>query len=352
MKTLYLHVGMHKTGSTSIQHALNKERDRLIGQGVYFPLTATMDNTRAHQNIAWELNKHGRFEPEVGTLADLHGELAQHRPDKVILSSEGFTSMDTVSGTTRFRRLKDFADSLGYGIVTIGFVREYVGCVNSAYTQQVKTLKHARSFDEYVAEQHDMERWCYEGVFAGWEGISREVICLASGDDNVGALFQILGVEGPGAAGHARMNTGVGPRTIECSRILVRSLLQGMYSGADGRPGKLRRRLREDTGGGKPNRLIRKQAIAHGWDDELFWGFDVEQARQLHAVFSSRDEKFLGKHRIQFSQGFLNKSANDFLLERAEGRQRQDFVNAVNEILVKLGGAPLADTGPGARSLA
>lgn len=347
MKTLYLHVGMHKAGSTSIQRALNKDRLSLIEQGLYFPLTATADNTRAHQNIAWELNRHNRFEPENGTLAELHDELTSKQPQNVILSSEGFTSLETKSGASRakpvrqraesdpgrYRRLRDFADSLGYSIVTIGFVREYVACLNSAYTQQVKTFNHARDFADHVAEQRGNDRWCYDVVFSGWEAISDKLICLPNGEDNVKSLFKLMGVE-PSEQEIERHNTGVGPKTIECARLVFRALEARQERDSWLRNRKDKQKNRKQP---IPSKLVKRMAERNRWNDELFWGFDLQLARDVHASFVKRDQKFLQKHQIHFVDTFDKKRKNDFLIDQADPQQREEFLASVNQIQTELG---------------
>ncbi|WP_428311551.1 hypothetical protein [Hydrocarboniphaga sp.] len=356
MKTLYLHVGMHKAGSTSIQRALNKDRKSLIQQGLYFPLTATDHNTRAHQNIAWELNRHNRFVPENGSLDDLHKELQRKQPQNVIISSEGFTSLDNKPGASKFnpqaepepvdpsrpsryQRLREFADSLGYSIVTVGFVREYVACLNSAYTQQVKNFNHARPFADHVAEQRGNDRWCYEVVFAGWESISDKLICLPNGEDNVKTLYQLMGVKPSEDQEIERHNTGVGPRTIECSRLVFKAL-----EPVQRRDSWLRNRKNKDKNREQaiPSKLVKRMARQQGWNDELFWGFDLQLARDVHASFVERDHKFLRKHQIHFADTFDRKRHNDFMIEQAEAGERATFLASVNPILAELGLAELS----------
>jgi hypothetical protein len=356
MKTLYLHVGMHKAGSTSIQKALNKDRAALLDQGIYMPLTGTENNTESHQNIAWELNRDDRFVPEHGSLDDLFAELSHEQPQKVILSAEGFTSLDTRPGTgrerqlqhlldpnsskvTRYHRMREFAQGLGYRIVTIGFIREYVACLNSAYTQQIKTFKRGHTFAEHVEEQRDNDRWCYARVFAGWEAISGEVICVPNGEDNVQALYEMLGVKRPEQTREARLRNGnVGPKTIECSRILYRALEEQMHQ----RVGALRHRSKKVSENEAPHRLVKKMAKRLDWNAELFWGFDPLTATQVHEHFVERDRPFLDKHKIRFAPAFEKRLPNDFYLEQASAAERAAFVGSVNEIFANFGIEPLA----------
>ena len=47
MKTI-VHIGQHKTGTTSIQHYLQTHRERLIGEGLYVPMLKLASNNPSH----------------------------------------------------------------------------------------------------------------------------------------------------------------------------------------------------------------------------------------------------------------------------------------------------------------
>ena len=52
-KTVYLHVGFHKTGTTSLQRALKKHQSDLANQNIHY-ITGSSDNSHA---IAWSLSR-------------------------------------------------------------------------------------------------------------------------------------------------------------------------------------------------------------------------------------------------------------------------------------------------------
>lgn len=349
MKKLFIHVGMHKAGSTSIQTALNTQRDLLNDHGIFVPATGTDGYTRAHHNIAWELNREDRFEPDQGSLADLHLELSRANPEKAIISSEGFTSLDTrpglgrerflqkiasagAAGDTRYGRIKDLADSLGYAVVIVGFLRDYASCMNSAYTQQIKTFKHARSFDEYVAAQRRNDRWRYADVFLGWESIADEMRCFPNGEDNVQTLFEMMGVATVEQQAKRR-NGGVGPKTIECSRILFRAL-EGEQQNVLSKDRSRKTRDREKV---HPHRAVRAAAKALGWDKDAFWGFDFESATSLQEEFVERDRAFLQRHGVHFSSSFARKIQNDLCVTRMSSDERELFMTQIKPVLRTFG---------------
>jgi hypothetical protein len=53
---LFLHVGFHKTGTTSLQDALNRNRKELQSQGIVYPKTRKF---RAQHEFAWSVGQRG-----------------------------------------------------------------------------------------------------------------------------------------------------------------------------------------------------------------------------------------------------------------------------------------------------
>jgi hypothetical protein len=89
--TLILHIGWHRTASTSIQQALCESRDRLLQQGVLYPLTGL--HVGAHHSIAWGVTgmpiKGWGHLPDFQNLLDqLAEEIRLTCCDNVIISSE------------------------------------------------------------------------------------------------------------------------------------------------------------------------------------------------------------------------------------------------------------------------
>lgn len=80
MPTAHLHVGMEKTGSTSIQHALVKHADWLTELGYHVPKAATPGRSAKH-DVEWK-------DPHDRAWIDLAREIDDVRAEHVILSEE------------------------------------------------------------------------------------------------------------------------------------------------------------------------------------------------------------------------------------------------------------------------
>ena len=68
---LFVHVGTHKTGTTSIQVFLRGHAAALRRQGLYVPTTGTIDPQSGHHNLAWELYADERFDRAFGGAEEL-----------------------------------------------------------------------------------------------------------------------------------------------------------------------------------------------------------------------------------------------------------------------------------------
>ena len=118
MRMAYVHVGTHKTGTTSIQAMLAANEIALAQEGVYIPRTGRpTDSFAAHHNIAYELAQNPQFDPTGGTLAELLDEIRVADAPAICLSSEEFESLSCNRGG--LQRL--FTGLLGLGYEIYGF---------------------------------------------------------------------------------------------------------------------------------------------------------------------------------------------------------------------------------------
>ena len=89
--TLILHIGWHRTASTSIQQALCESRDRLLQQGVLYPLTGL--HVGAHHSIGWSVTDQpikdwGHLHDFQDLIDQLAEEIRSTACDIVVISTE------------------------------------------------------------------------------------------------------------------------------------------------------------------------------------------------------------------------------------------------------------------------
>lgn len=154
-RRLYLHIGMHKTGSTSIQYFLHANRALLHRQGVDYPEEQRYGY--AHHPLAWLCLPHARFmdplkdkyatrEAWVNDLNAFRDRLKASRYDRIILSSETFADTDPAKVAEYFR---DFDTRI------IVYLRRQDLYLESSYNQNRKMkIKTRRLTDSADREQY------------------------------------------------------------------------------------------------------------------------------------------------------------------------------------------------------
>ena len=151
-----LHIGRHKSGTSSLQHFMAGNRDFLAGQGIVYPRAGSR-NGIAHHLLAAECNHNlsdGNGLPAmVEALRDQTSGF-----DTVLLSSEAFQNL------TRLDRLEGVLAALGVTERRIFcYVREHVDYAVSAFRQYVHRQVDFVTFDDFTARLGAMDvfvtRW-------------------------------------------------------------------------------------------------------------------------------------------------------------------------------------------------
>lgn len=144
MKRCWVHIGMHKTGSSSVQRSLSKVKNptgwkyltvggsRNMGAALY-----AMFATEPHR-YHWFLKRGDTAEHVTGEGARLRVKLAEAiracSEENIIISGESLSLIDNDG----IRRLKDFLAPLFDEIRVIGYVRAPIGFKISFFQQRVK----------------------------------------------------------------------------------------------------------------------------------------------------------------------------------------------------------------------
>jgi hypothetical protein len=140
-KRLILHAGVHRTGTTSIQHALYSNAENLLRAGILYPKPIDGSDSINHQRLAWDISEQVSAFPELRTWA---ASLAQSDAHTVVLSAEDFC---------RIRNLDFLACFSDYFEIEIAiYLRRQDVWVNSWYNQHIKW-----PFDETLARCKPLE---------------------------------------------------------------------------------------------------------------------------------------------------------------------------------------------------
>ena len=180
-KTLYLHIGTHKTGTTAIQVLLTTRSATFAQSGLFVPRTGRIGEVSGHHNIAWELNADARYRPELGTLAELCEELKASPHPAAIISSEDFEYV--YCDPQALKVLKAAFEGCGYQVEVLMFLREQSEMIGSLYQELLKhgLAMHYHAFSCAVITRgefamHGKWRYCLscERLVAGFAAVFGE----------------------------------------------------------------------------------------------------------------------------------------------------------------------------------
>lgn len=163
-KTIYLHAGMHKTGSTSIQSYLHAHRDIFRARGIYVMLNSDIAADPRGGRVAPANScgmAHILLRPGLATpirvrdqvpeyddaerraaIAEIRAFLARITTEKVIVSAEAFSFLKTSEERGHLDAL-----ARGHILQPIIFLRERTSWLKSWERQVAKLLDHATRKD-------------------------------------------------------------------------------------------------------------------------------------------------------------------------------------------------------------
>jgi hypothetical protein len=179
-RTIYIHIGAHKTGTTTIQHALYKNQDVLRKNGILCPKSGrSFLDTAGNHNLGFELAgiKH-MFNPENGTWADLKKEI-NHANDcqKVLISSEVLSILDI----EKIKYIKELLNQ--YKVKIIMYIRRQDETLQSTWVEVVRNVGQKPpivSFHDWLQKfNYRVNNTEYLEIINKWEhAFSRENLIL------------------------------------------------------------------------------------------------------------------------------------------------------------------------------
>ncbi|WP_430459475.1 hypothetical protein ACQUQU_09675 [Thalassolituus sp. LLYu03] len=152
MKTLYLHIGPHKTGSTYIQQELFKHREKLFEQGVLYP--DSMLEMYGHTGLATAV-KSGDLSAYRQELNDVNSFAGD-----VILSSENFYNMtqDQISLLRQVLHFDDVKIIIYYRQPTIRLLSVWHEYVKSGITQSYPEFANRHLARPFISDELNIKR--------------------------------------------------------------------------------------------------------------------------------------------------------------------------------------------------
>ncbi|WP_262689472.1 hypothetical protein [Kordiimonas aestuarii] len=150
---LYLHIGRHKCGTSSLQRFLAKNTAALEGAGYYYP--AHMRQPFAHHPVAHFYAGLYAGEPErPSQIERFWADVADHAVS--VVSSEAFQNIDPA-------RLE--VALAPFDLTIIAYFREPLDYLISSYAQKVKAGNTAATLEDYAAGFYVP----YHDFLSGWQ---------------------------------------------------------------------------------------------------------------------------------------------------------------------------------------
>lgn len=220
MKKLFLHIGFHKTGTSSLQEYLNQKREELQAHNIFYPESFN-NEFPGNVDLSWAFNK---SPPVWSTVNDDNKELIFefYRKqidatdcDNIIISSEDFALLDTQPAI--IQEIKDYFTE--FDVKVIAYLRDPIDFMASLYCHAVRSRSVTYSLKKYIAEDYSFRSADYSLRLLPWARVfGKENILVKKYDTNefvnnslVGDFFDTIGIELTVDNTLKRANVGVHP---------------------------------------------------------------------------------------------------------------------------------------------
>lgn len=229
--TVLIHIGTHKTGSTSLQQFCVRAADQLNDDGILYPESGRPtdhDPPWGHHVLAWSIqNKHGWTGLEGWkTVKD---EVASSDVSCVLLSSEGFVTCSV----DQIRRIRSFFPDAEVRVLV--YLREPFSHMLSVYKQYVTTWGETRSFQKFAdAKMHLcdypalIDRW-RQGLGSGRILTRSFEQCCSRSKGLEASLLEVLGLELGHYESFITGPTNVSPENYQAAAVRWMNRLQEYF---------------------------------------------------------------------------------------------------------------------------
>jgi len=145
-RVCYIHIGPHKTGTSSIQWFLKENRAELLKHGYFVPESGA--NHGAHHALARKLCGQELRDHQQSASAEFARALDETPSDAVVISSEALKPLLNKGDLARifFTRIRE----LNLEPKLVLFPRNQPQFINSCYSQAVKGFRRSESFEGFV----------------------------------------------------------------------------------------------------------------------------------------------------------------------------------------------------------
>lgn len=171
----FLHIGMHKTGSSSIQESLkhlktNEYEYLNLGSSNhtrYLMLMLSGNRKNLPTNLQLEISQEDFFIHQKRLQEEFEDKLKSSKSKRIIISSEWLSSAQE----SELNKLKAILGIFCKKIRVIGYVRPFISYLQSAFQERIKTLSITEINLTYVIPKYQNRFHKFESIF-GKESIN------------------------------------------------------------------------------------------------------------------------------------------------------------------------------------
>lgn len=224
-RKIFIHIGAHKTGTTSLQNFFHNNRDKLLAQGVLYPESCHF--LYAQHRLAFAAK--GMSDPAKGDIPGLDIELQALRNEienssapVTIVSSEEFFTMNGPA-------IEKIAAGLaGFTVEIVAVIRRPDELFCSIFNQMQKDprnvfkVHYSRFLHNPISLSGDLE---FDASLERWASVfGREhvlVDCYESKPDSVSLVCSLMGltIDGEAAGNVKSMNHSMSVKALEVMRL-------------------------------------------------------------------------------------------------------------------------------------
>ena len=166
MATLYLHIGMPKTGTTYIQNFMNKNNAVLNSKGYTYPrferiVEGIGVNRNAHFMLCKILGKNGKRDRKKeqeffeNGFAEI-GKFFEEYPNVVLSEEALWNSAEKNFNGNLWQDIKTKSEQMNFDVKIVVYLRRQDLFAQSYWAQQVKET-YTKKFDEFVKSKRHNE---------------------------------------------------------------------------------------------------------------------------------------------------------------------------------------------------
>jgi len=199
MRNLYIHCGLAKTGTTSIQKFLSQSREQLNAIDYDYPTICRNNEGYNHSNLTWQFFNHTYFDPRAGTADDFLGFLnSPDRKSNIVISAEGLANcLVREHSSVPFRNFLRSAVQLNDSVYLVFSFRTFWRYIESLYLQLLKAGSLKVSLPHHIETRLNWLRRLLEKIAALREIVGDDRVLVADVDrsDSISALLPLLQID-------------------------------------------------------------------------------------------------------------------------------------------------------------